>query len=812
MKMKIQYLLLGSLLLLPVACKTIEMEEEVAKPHGETVFCGYASPSADAPTRMTIGEPYTQGGVKKYDALWEDGDAIKVYRESDGAHLGDAVLSEGASTNTGRFILGATVGDASVRILYPSTASYAGVHSLAPNQSQEGEGSRDLSAYTFAYSQVTSKAEGNNFTLQHVPAFVKIAIKASSTSDTWYGWSVNAVTLRAPGQVLSGDFTYNYEETELTPGKNVYDQVTVTLDQPFTIGTSAKDVWLAALPANLTGCMVLVTLHLKKAGTSRDAMVKFTGRPLLSGTVNAMGISQLSSIIEPGNPTASEYTTTPVQSKTNGATSYTGYSARLISGMNRMDKYLVDTRDAWGGYKGVKPDHVTSSNSSGFWRTGTYHGRPMFINPDGNVSFLCGMNGMIPDPLSDAADSRTTAYYNSKFASVESWANWSAENLASVGFNLYSCNPKRIRTYRMDPDKGMGISKAAETRLQEGNHNAKLSQVENLYLLRTFLWDYNARTKVTFNTQTWNPFVLMWDPDWTDFCYKTALYAAEQFKDNPNFVGYFTDNELPFIDINDTYCYPISLADWLILTVDPGGSDYYRCNPYAQAWALQWMQDNYGTTEYSESMEPAFLRAVSEYYYRTTAEAVRAADPNHLLLGTRLHKDSKQTREIVESCARYHDVVSLNFYDYWDVSTFAATPDIKVWAAGKPVVATEFYVKNVNQKAPDATPYSNQEGAGWMVQSQAARGQFYQNCVIRFVEEGTFAGWMWFKWTDDYRSSIPGWVNKGIVVPDYSGLYTDCTSLMQKAHWNLYQLLDYYWGAPAAGDHLAGDIPEGVWE
>ena len=71
---------------------------------------------------------------------------------------------------------------------------------------------------------------------------------------------------------------------------------------------------------------------------------------------------------------------------------------------------------------------------------------------------------------------------------------------------------------------------------------------------------------------------------------------------------------------------------------------------------------------------------------------------------------------------------------------------------------------------------------------------------------------MWFKWTDDYRNTVPGWINKGLVVPDYSGTYTACTSLMKEAHWNLYQLLDYYWGAPTNSGRLAGDLAEGTWE
>lgn len=788
--------------LLVAACS---VKEEMPADGGETVFYGNAY-GADG-SRITIGEPYSQGGTTWYKGLWESGDAIKVYRVSDGAHLGNATLNEGAGSQNGKFTLPTSIGNADVRIIYPSSAYYDGVHSLAQNQSQTGAGSAKFASYSFAYSEVTNQDAGNNFTLQHVPAFLKVVVKAASTSDTWYGATLSSLTFRVPGAVLSGQFTVDYETGELTPGETVYDYVKVTLDNPVTLGTSEQEIWLAALPSDLTGCLVTVSLALSKNSSSTNAMVKFTGRPLLSNSVNTLRITSLESIIEPGNPSATEYTTVTVQARTNSSSTYNSYTTRTLAGMNRMDKFLVDTRDAWGGYKGVKPDHITSTNSEGFWRTGTYHGRPMFVDPAGNVSFLYGVNGITPDPLSDAADSRTTAYYNAKFASVYDWAVWNAGNAANYGFNFFNNSPKRIRNYRMDNEIGLGISAEAQQRLYAGNNSSKLSQTENLYMLRTFLWDYYSITKKSLDTAADSPFLLMFDPDWLDYIYKLALKAAEWFKDEPNFIGYYTDNELPICETNSTYKKAISLENFL-----EQEEDYSRCAIYAKAWAEQWMMDNYGTTTYSSSMETPFVKAVMEYYFRTTAEAIRAADPNHLVMGCRLFDNSKQTQGVVEACARYHDVITFNFYGYWDVSTFTKLSSIKSWAGGKPALVTEFYVKNANQTAPDGTAYKNNEGAGWWVKSQEDRGKFYQNNVIRFIQDGTLGGWKWFKWTDDYRNTVPGWINKGLVVPDYSGTYTACTSLMKEMHWNLYQCLDYYWGAPESSGRLAGDLPEGIWE
>src|SRR5260370_34942947 len=55
----------------------------------------------------------------------------------------------------------------------------------------------------------------------------------------------------------------------------------------------------------------------------------------------------------------------------------------------------------------------------------------------------------------------------------------------------------------------------------------------------------------------------------------------------------------------------------------------------------------------------AFTQQFAEAYFRTVAEALRRHDPDHLYLGSRF---AWQTREAVEACARWCDVVSFNRY------------------------------------------------------------------------------------------------------------------------------------------------------
>ena len=64
----------------------------------------------------------------------------------------------------------------------------------------------------------------------------------------------------------------------------------------------------------------------------------------------------------------------------------------------------------------------------------------------------------------------------------------------------------------------------------------------------------------------------------------------------------------------------------------------------------------------SENDQEKFREAVADYYYLLTSETVRRHDPEHLVLGSRLHDWSKYNQKVVEACARYCDLVSINYY------------------------------------------------------------------------------------------------------------------------------------------------------
>ena len=64
--------------------------------------------------------------------------------------------------------------------------------------------------------------------------------------------------------------------------------------------------------------------------------------------------------------------------------------------------------------------------------------------------------------------------------------------------------------------------------------------------------------------------------------------------------------------------------------------------------------------------------------------------------------------------------------------------------------------------------------------------------------------------TDDYAESYNGWNNKGIVSPKYVP-YDGILNHMRRQHWNLYQIMDYYFPGIIQGASTE-DIPGALWE
>ena len=335
--------------------------------------------------------------------------------------------------------------------------------------------------------------------------------------------------------------------------------------------------------------------------------------------------------------------------------------------------------------------------------------------------------------------------------------------------------------------------------------------MEILYLLRTFSWDYNSLTGKSFDAAKGSVFTLMFDPAYLDYIDALAKDGTALFKDDKAFIGYYIDNELQF-RFASASTPAIYLKHWLALDTS---SSSPRAFAYAKAYAENFMREKYNVeplaANVTTAMDDAFLADICDYYYRTATSAIRKYDPNHLILGSRLHGKPKTLKQVHAACARYCDIVSVNVYGVWEPNDDYFISQFKSWVnSSKPCFVTEFYTRDALASFGGQSYGNTGEGGGWIVKGQQSRGQYYQNFVRKLISYDHCIGWQWFQMTDDYSETY-GWNNKGVVNPAYEPYY-GLTDMMRQLHWNIYQIMDYYHSPSGASSQAADSVQCVFWE
>ena len=242
-------------------------------------------------------------------------------------------------------------------------------------------------------------------------------------------------------------------------------------------------------------------------------------------------------------------------------------------------------------------------------------------------------------------------------------------------------------------------------------------------------------------------------------------YVDERAKDIAEYttdsyvLGHFSDNELPF------HKNQLSLS----LGLDNDNAQFIEAN----AWMQNKYGNNYDLSDITTPDEDAYKGHVVETYYRIVSEAIKRYDPNHLFLGTRIHSSGKYNEDILAAAGKYTDVISINYYGAWepDNSTTNTWNDV----GEKPILITEFYTKAEDSDLP------NTDGAGWLVETQQNRSDFFENFALKLLGCKSCVGWHWFRYIDNNDS------NKGVLSENYDAYSTLQNSMAQIAQ-NIYPL------------------------
>ena len=405
-----------------------------------------------------------------------------------------------------------------------------------------------------------------------------------------------------------------------------------------------------------------------------------------------------------------------------------GWGSYNISLVSSLNGYTPVT-DASTDYTRTGACAYLRADSTGFYHVAKIDNRWWLIDPDGYAGINMAVTSLDATALQDDYDLLRRNGFNGtgNFIASESQTK-NSNNLWNYGQMSYT------RRY---------------------NFYASYRQVRHNY--------YTTPAAAQNNTA----YLLVFDPQFEVFCQTKAKESLAQFAAERDLLGYFTDNELPF---NDRQLALVAS------TLSAGDPTYDSTAVWAARNGIDMAEAASGNI--TQAQKEAYAVCLAERYYSVVTAAIRAVDPNHMILGSRLHGVPRGIQGVVDMSHRYCDVTSVNFYD-----TFCPNDQIArtSWTNDHPCLVTEFYIKDIHFAS------GVQEGAGWYVNTQDDRGRWYQNTCLQLLQNPCFIGWQYFRFMDNNNS------NKGLVSPQRTE-YTDMTRYTAELNSQVYRLIDFFDG------------------
>lgn len=269
-------------------------------------------------------------------------------------------------------------------------------------------------------------------------------------------------------------------------------------------------------------------------------------------------------------------------------------------------------------------------------------------------------------------------------------------------------------------------------------------------------------------------------PDFPEFCEAMAREKCAPNRDNPWYLGYYIDNELAWwgtssrtlpvglfnlvMKKNGTHTAKQALREFLRRE---SGDDIAQFN---RVWNTQLSSfDEISdltalpeTTPEQVAIKERFLALIADTYFRITTEAIRKADPNHLILGCRFADVHGGVSPVVwQAAGKYCDVITVNCYPtarldencvYTD-DTPGSVPmtemfdRLRQWT-GRPMIITEWSFPALDSGLPCTY------GAGQRFSTQSERVAACRLFARTMLSHPAVVGYDYFMWCDEPATGI----------------------------------------------------------
>ncbi|MGO9201680.1 MAG: beta-agarase [Limisphaerales bacterium] len=334
--------------------------------------------------------------------------------------------------------------------------------------------------------------------------------------------------------------------------------------------------------------------------------------------------------------------------------------------------------DSYGGWLELK------GKRTGFFHTEQIQGRWWLISPAGNALFSKGVDHVAFTPESDSAPKAP--------GDPAAWAKTTAQQLRGWNFNtLGAWSSPELYTV------GLAYAPMVDVAASAGRD----------VWLKGGVVDY-------------------FSPEFQQAAERAAQRICAPRAKDPWVLGYFTDNELRWgADWRGTNSL---LEQYLKMPATTAGCQKATAFLNARGHA----PDSPSAEDKRE-----FLGLVAAEYARVASEAVRRADPNHLVLGCRFALYPGDAA--VEAVGRYFDVISYHSY-----SSLPPVDRLELITrlTGKPTLLSEFSFKAMDSGLP------NTKGAAKPVATQEDRARGFASYVEALAALPGCVGYHWFQYRD----------------------------------------------------------------
>lgn len=400
-------------------------------------------------------------------------------------------------------------------------------------------------------------------------------------------------------------------------------------------------------------------------------------------------------------------------------------------------------------YEPIAPAAEAVFEATGFFRTQQAEGRWWIVDPEGRPVFLvgtdhCNFNVHHCEALGYAPYNRNMV---AKYGSAEAWAASATERLASWNFNVLAAN-------HSPETRGHGLA-----------HKAFVAFGSNF-----------ARSAWIAEPINWTGFPDVFHPNWEPYCKFAAKSHVQEFLGDPWLVGYFLDNELEWYGkggflVDDVYKLPAQAPAKQALVAhlreEYGDIDSLNAafgSDHADFDALLAHVEPPPPSEALAAVREAFLARIAERYFAATCDALKAADPDHMVIGCRFAGQTPAA--VLDAAARHLDVFTINTYPRVDMDAdlVIETPAMLLSLYERmnlPMIITEWSFPALDSGLPC------KYGAGMRVDTQEQKAECYRIFAETIASMPFMVGYNYFMWVDEpelgISSTFPEDSNYGLV-------------------------------------------------